>query len=112
MDFSIPNWASEELTKGKCAIGRFRGQTCIYVPAPLSDRLDAETVYRLAAEIFTEEKMDEFKMRGTYDIYKTEHYCQFEVPTSLNWEYNGRQEENPDYRKPDELVKKILALTQ
>jgi hypothetical protein len=110
-DSPIPNWASEELTKGKCAIGRFRGQTCIYVPAPLSDRLDAETVYMLAAEIFTEEKMDEFKMRGVYHIYKTETYCQFEVPTSLNRDY-ARQEENPDYRKPDELVKKIMALAR
>jgi hypothetical protein len=107
-DFPIPEWAKEDLANGRCAIGRCMGQTIIYVPAPLCDRLDAETVRRLAVEVYSQEAIDSFCMSG---IYKTENFCQFEVPTSLNRDY-ARQEENPDYRKPDELVKKIMALAR
>ena len=104
--FGIPDWAKEELAQGRCAIGRFHGQTIIYVPAPLCERLDFETIQRLAVELYSKEIIDDFGMGG---IYKTRSYCQFEVPTALNPDYK-RQEENPDYRKPDELVEKILKL--
>ena len=106
--FSMPDWAKEDLANGRCAIGRCMGQTIIYVPALVCERLDVEIVRRLAVEVYSQETIDEFHMSG---IYKTEIYCQFEVPTSLNPDYKN-QEENPDYRKPDELVEKIMAISR
>ena len=106
-DYSTPDWAREELAEGRCAIGRFWGQTVIYVPAPLCDRLDDATIYRLAEDVFTKERMERFRMSS---IFRSKTYCEFEVPTSLEPGYQNQQN-NPAYRKPDELVAKIMELT-
>ncbi len=108
---TVHDWAKEALSNGKCVIGRFWGQTCIYVPSPFCDRLDEGTVYRLAVEVFTKESIDGFVMGGIFrGSYKGKNYCTFEVPTSLNPAYNQNQKDNPDYCKPDTLVEKIMAL--
>lgn len=104
----LPKWAQEELRQGRCAIGRFRGQTHIYIPAHLCERLDDDTIRRLAVEVYSQEAIEAFVMGP---IGRKRTYYMFEVPPSFNPEYKDQQD-NPKYSQPNELVNRIIALAE
>lgn len=103
-DFRAPTHVKEELVQGRCAIQRFWGQTAIYLPIMIGVRVDDETIRKLADEVYTKPVIDKF----LYSIYRDNHFVLFDVPSSLDPRTED-QENNPKYRKPDDLVEKILA---
>jgi hypothetical protein len=88
------------VARGECAVGRFRGQTLLYIPIEIAERLGNETLTRLAAEVFSQEKLDRFG----FTIFRTNSYCQLELPPVLNVPC----QETADFDLPDTLAEKIV----
>ena len=90
----------EAFSKNECLIRRFRGQTVIYIPTGIAEKVDKETLTRFAVEVFTQQRLDEFDYREPFRS-SSGHY-EFEVPNvPLESKY-------PDHQLPNRLVELIL----
>jgi len=55
-----PMYAEESFSKGRCSIGRFRGQTLIYVPRDIEKKLGRQCIEELAEGVFGKKTLDDF----------------------------------------------------
>ena len=91
----IPTYAAENLRKGICAIGRFRGQTALFIPRNLVNKVSTEIIDRFAEEVFTKPVLDYFIVSK----YECPTYYLLELPPI----------ENHDDQRINKLIEKINA---
>jgi len=85
--------------QGKCSIEKFRGQTLIYIPTDIVDKVGEEEVKKVAVDIFSIKNLDTW---GHIYRCNEEGACQLEVPSVLrnpNYEYTHDRTEEEINRK-------------
>jgi len=89
----IPDYARENLRKGLCAVGKFRGQTALFVPRPTTGRLTIGKIRAMAEEVYTKKTLDEFRISE----YECCTYFMLELPPI----------EGPDDHRIEKLIENI-----
>ena len=97
----------DKIRRGEAGIERFFGQTVIYLPASLVERIGEQRVIESSLEFFPRTADDDYlpRITGPYELEGTQYYI-FE--TDSVFEARGR--EHPKYFVPDKFVRCIFAL--
>ncbi|MEK6863629.1 MAG: hypothetical protein AABW53_02940 [Nanoarchaeota archaeon] len=85
--------------EGKCAIGRFYGQTHFYIPSDIVQRIGAENIQEVAKEVFGEKQLKDFG----WTQFRTHEYYFLELPGVLPRRENDLA---------DTLAERIMELNQ
>ena len=91
------------MTRGECAVGRFWGQSVLYVPRDIASHVGEKTIFALAIKLFGKQRLEEF---GCSKSSTPAYYC-IELPSVLTV---GTESHHPDLM--DTLVEKIMSLYQ
>ncbi|MBI4450681.1 hypothetical protein HY642_01785 [Candidatus Woesearchaeota archaeon] len=98
----MQDYVKEAFDKGECAVGRFWGQTHIYLPPAIAQYVCDSRLKRLAAQVFSQERLNK---HGFKDIYRDEECCFLDLPSVLNPDGKGH---HPEYDLPQRLAQLIL----
>ncbi|HLC62766.1 MAG TPA: hypothetical protein VJJ21_00430 [Candidatus Nanoarchaeia archaeon] len=90
----------EALAKGECAVERFYGQTVIYIPNLLADRLTKREIKIAAEEIFPPKELERFG----WTYWKGKDYACVELPSVID----ELTSPHPRWNHPSRIIDKIL----
>lgn len=87
----------EKIVNGEISIEKFWGQTVIYLPADIGDKISKEIIDSILLEFFSKEKLE---------IYHTYYHGKLEGIRFYSIEFPGVLI-NKEYDIPDKIVKRI-----
>ena len=94
--------AEEKINKGECWIGRYWGQTRIYIPPEIGHSIGTERLQALAEEVFTKSDLES----DINLLYFHPDCVHLELPPVI--EYPEVQKETEKYKRPNRLVELIM----
>lgn len=101
----MQDYVKEAFAKGECAIGRFWGQTHVYVPPSIAAYVCNSRLEALAAQVFSQKRLDRHQCS---DVYRDEELCLLDLPSVLDPGGKG----HPEWDLPQKLVQLILKDAQ
>ncbi len=118
----LQDYVEKAFAKDRCAIGRFWGQTYIWIPATLAAKVDDSKLSDLVKEFITPEKFEEIITQNRL-IYRDgeQGWAQLHLPCVMNMDViNNKQKYqglpirkiHPDYHLPNRLIKKLVELAK
>lgn len=94
----------EKVANGEISVERFFGQTVVYFPAEIGDKVGEFFFLKSAMELFSKERL----AKTRYEFFSGSHegvdFCQVNLPPVLTFD-NGP---SPDVALPNRFVDKIM----